>query len=84
MKIEVVQNNPEIVDGSVIVTEHCTYLVVKERQTGEFRLLSLTLNELLMESKKTAEELVKHYFSKGDYTVYPPHEALLKVGVNNG
>lgn len=84
MRVEVVQKNTEIVDGSVIVTEHWTYLVVKERQTGEFRLLNLTLNELLLESKKTAEELVKHYFSKGDYTVYPPHEALLKVGVNNG
>lgn len=84
MRVEVVQKNTEIVDGSVILTEHCTYLVVKERQTGEFRLLSLTLNELLMESKKTAEELVKRYFSKGEYTVYPPHEALLKVGVNNG
>lgn len=84
MKIEVVQNNIEIVAGSVIVTEHWTYLVVTERQTGEFRLLNLTLNELLLESKKTAEGVVKHYFSKGDYTVYSPDQILLKVGVNNG
>lgn len=84
MRFEVVQKNTEIVDGSVIVTEHWTYLVVKERQTGEFRLLNLTLNELLMESKKTAEGVVKHYFNKGDYTVYSPDQILLKVGVNNG
>lgn len=84
MKIEVVQKNPEIVEGSVIVTEHWTHLVVKDRQTGGFRLLNLTLNELLIESKKTAEELVKHYFNKGDYTVYSPDQILLKVGVNNG
>ena len=40
MRVEVIQKNTEIVDGSVIVTEHWTYLVVKERQTGEFRLLN--------------------------------------------
>lgn len=84
MKIEVVKNNPCIVDGSVIVTERWTYLVVKDRQTEGFRLLNLTLNELLIESKKTAEELVKHYFYKDEYTVYSPDQILLKVGVNNG
>ena len=84
MKIEVVKNNPCIVDGSVIVTERWTYLVVKDRQTEGFRLLNLTLDELLIEPKKTAEELVRQYFYKDEYTVYSPDQILLKVGVNNG
>lgn len=84
MKIEVVQNNAEIVEGSVIINEHWAYLVVRERGTGEFRLLNLKLNELLMESRDKAEDIVKHYFSKGEYTVYSPDQILLKVGANNG
>ena len=84
MKIEVVQKNTEIVEGSVIINAYWAYLVVRERGTGEFRLLNLKLNELLMESRDKAEDIVKHYFSKGEYTVYSPDQILLKVGVNNG
>ena len=84
MKIEVVKNNPCIVEGSVIVTECWYYLVVKERINGEFRLLNLTLNELLNESRSKAEDVVNHYFKKTEYTVFPPDQILLKVGVNNG